>query len=96
MNNKEKQTKQTKQNLYKNTEIDQSEETIKERTIDDVLVNLYGYIYFLEMLSDDNQNTNESKVIHMGLLVDKMHEEINKLAKYYDFIEMFNNANERD
>lgn len=29
----------------------------------------------------------------MNLISDKMHEEINKLAKYYDFIEMFNEAN---
>lgn len=86
MNNKEKQ-------LLKPFQISQDENDIKDRIIDDVLINLYTYIYFLEVLIENEQRSDESKVMHMNLIVDKMHEEINKLAKYYDFIEMLNEAN---
>lgn len=97
MNKEEKKQieneKETKQFFFTPAEITQDEDDIKDRRIDDVLVNLYTYIYFLEVLIENNQRSDESKVMHMNLIVDKMHEEINKLAKYYDFIEMFNEAN---
>lgn len=51
MNTKEKQ-------LLVQSKTNQDEDDIKDRRIDDVLVNLYTYIYFLEVLIENNQRSD--------------------------------------
>lgn len=59
-------------------------EKIKNSTIEDAIISLNSYVKIANSYVQDNLQNKE--ILHMGLLIDKMSEEIDKIRPYFDAI----------
>lgn len=59
-------------------------EKIKNTTIEDAIISLNSYIKIADSYVQDNIKCKE--ILHIGLLIDKMTEEMDKIRPYYDAI----------
>ena len=60
-------------------------EKIKISTIEDAIISLNSYIKIANSYVQDNLQNKE--ILHMGLIIDKMEEEMDKIRPYFDAIQ---------
>lgn len=60
-------------------------EKIKNSTIEDAIISLNSYIKIANSYVQDNLQNKE--ILHMGLIIDKMEEEMDKIRPYFDAIQ---------
>lgn len=91
-------TKQTpKEHIAKTTNpLERDELTKKHNITEDVLTQIYSYLFILESVMHDELYTAELKITHFRLLVDKMFECVKSLDKYYSCIKYFNEIEEEE
>ena len=61
-----------------------------KRMTEDSLVNIYSYLKIAEAYVD--KNLNIEPMVHIGLLLDKMTDEIEKVKPFYETLKYFNTA----
>ncbi|MBR1460466.1 hypothetical protein IJ596_02380 [bacterium] len=59
-------------------------ETEKEKITEDVFANISSYLKIVDAYINEHLNIEE--IVHIGLIIDKMNEEIEKLKTYYTII----------
>lgn len=65
----------------------------KECATEDVLANVYSSLFILDVLVADEGCSAESKINHMGVLIEQMMADIQKLKKYYDVLDFLETNN---
>ena len=64
-----------------------NEERLKEMRTEDVLAKICTYLYFADFSNKQIcQNRYKSQILHLGLLIDNMNNEIKTPAPYYEVV----------
>lgn len=63
-----------------------NEERLKEMRTEDVLAKICTYLYFADLAISNMPEPLQSQILHLGLLIDNMNNEIKTLAPYYEVV----------
>ncbi len=57
----------------------------KEQITEDILMNIYSYIQIINPYIQENLSSKE--IVHIGLVIDKINEELLKAKDFYKFFD---------